>query len=357
MSVCYLIIDRKGIHPGVEQLFGHLKTQSRWCYLAILPDKKCTAFVFSIEKEAYENSSFEAVHSFHSKKALLEALALFLKGKKVFVDEDIVPFKKIEELKAHSIEVYCAQDYRQKIYSLSPLMVKSHQQANNKIEQIMKNFAVWFAKEPLLTEKNIVDWLLEEIEREGMETISHPIVAYKENSALPHYHLEGEGASIEGGGPLLVDLWARLKEPNAIYADRTFLFMVNRKPNLEEREAFLAVLSAQKKAFQSIGAHIKGSFVDRVARGVLVEKGYEENILHRLGHSIDRNLHGLSMHFDSVEEPDERAPVENMVASIEPAVYIPKKFGVRLESNIFMDQKLQPQWTNPLQEDWILLTH
>ncbi|NDD99233.1 M24 family metallopeptidase [bacterium] len=357
MSVCYLIIDHKGIHPGVEQLFSHLKTKSRWCYLAILPDKKCTAFVFSIEKEAYENSSFEAVHSFYSKKALLEALALFLKGKKVFVDEDIVPFKKIEELKALSIDVHSAEVYRQQIYSLSPSMVTSHQQANSNIEQIMKNFAVWFAKEPLLTEKNIVDWLLKEIERRGMETISHPIVAYKENSALPHYHLEGEGASILGEGPLLIDLWARLKEPNAIYADRTFLFMVNREPNLEEKEAFSAVLTAQKKAFQAIGAQSKGSYVDAVARAVLEEKGYKENILHRLGHSIDRSLHGLSMHFDSVEEPDERVPVKNMVASIEPAVYIPKKFGVRLESNIFIDENLQPQWTNPLQEGWILLIH
>lgn len=357
MSSCYLLIDRKGIHPGLPQLFSHLETKSRWCYLVVLPDKKSRAYVFSIEKETYENRGFDSVHAFFTKKELLEELALFLRDKKVFVDLDIVPFKLIEELKAQSMQIHSAEEYRQQIYALSPPMVHTHVEANRKIERIIKDFVDWFARNPFSTEKTVRDWLLKQIEDRGLETFSHPIVAFKENSALPHYHLVEDGATIEGTGPLLIDLWARLKGENTIFADRTFMFMVNRKPDFEEARAFSAVLMAQKKAFASIHPKVKGFAVDRAARDVLIEKGFKEYILHRLGHSIDRSLHGLSMHFDSVEEPDFREPTENMVCSIEPAVYLPKKFGVRLESNIYFDQKLHPHWTNPLQEDWIILTN
>jgi Xaa-Pro aminopeptidase len=134
------------------------------------------------------------------------------------------------------------------------------------------------------------------------------------------------------------------------------MFMVNRKPQKKEIEAFNAVLAAQKNAFDSIQEKVRGFEVDQAARKVLIDRGFRENIFHRTGHSIDRNLHGLSMHFDSIEEPDLRTPEENMVMSIEPAVYLENRFGVRLESNIYLDSQKRPHWTNPLQSEWILLS-
>ena len=355
MSSCYLIVDHKGIHPGVRQLFNDLQTGSRWCVIAIFPNKR-VAFVFSIEQESYKKGHFDEVRSFFTKKELLENLALFLEGQEVYIDFDIIPYKIIEELKNHKIAFKSAETYRQKVFSLTPQMVETHIEANYRIERIIKNFVDWFTFREDLCEKKIVTWLFEQIEKEGMETVSQPIVAFRENSALPHYHMEGMGALIQSEGPLLIDLWARLKEPNAIYADRTFMFMVNRKPQKKEIEAFNAVLAAQKNAFDSIQEKVRGYEVDQAARKVLIDRGFRENIFHRTGHSIDRNLHGLSMHFDSIEEPDLRTPEENMVMSIEPAVYLENRFGVRLESNIYLDSQKRPHWTNPLQNEWILLS-
>ena len=50
-------MDRKNIHPGLEQLFKKLKTGSRWCYILIEPNRKPKAFVSKIEEENYKDST------------------------------------------------------------------------------------------------------------------------------------------------------------------------------------------------------------------------------------------------------------------------------------------------------------
>jgi hypothetical protein len=348
-------VDRKNIHPGLEQLFKKLKTGSRWCYILIEPNRKPKAFVSKIEEENYLESHELDVESFKTKKALLKALVHYVAHAEVFVDYDIVPYKIVSELEALGVRTQSAESYRQRIFCPDPSMVETHIEANIRLEKIIRRFIDWFGTQKGLSESAIVDWLMEQMEKEGLETVHHPIVAFKENSALPHYCHSAKGARIDTSGPLLIDLWGRLKTPHAVFADRTFMFMVGREPNREEVDVLQAVYEAQNRAFGAIRRGIEGQDVDRAARAVLIERGYLDNIYHRVGHSIDRSLHGMSMHFDSVEEPDSRAPVPNLVLSLEPAVYLASKFGVRLESNLVIEESLHPKWTNPRQTDWILL--
>ncbi|MBM3197069.1 MAG: aminopeptidase P family protein [Chlamydiae bacterium] len=355
MRSCYLLVDRKNTHPGLEQLFKKLKTGSRWCYILVEPNRKPKAFVYKIEEENYLASHELDVESFKTKKDLMGALVHYVANAEVFVDYDIVPFKIVSELEALGVKTQSAESYRQKIFCPDPSMVETHIEANLRLEKIIRRFIDWFGTQKEQSESAIVDWLMQQMEKEGLETVHHPIVAFKENSALPHYCHTGKGAPIDTSGPLLIDLWGRLKTPHAVFADRTFMFMVGREPNREEVDVLQAVLEAQKRAFGAIQKGIEGQDVDRAARAVLIERGYLDHIYHRVGHSIDRSLHGMSMHFDSVEEPDSRAPVPNLVLSLEPAVYLEGKFGVRLESNLVVEESFNPKWTNPRQTDWILL--
>ncbi|MEE8175388.1 MAG: M24 family metallopeptidase, partial [Gemmatimonadota bacterium] len=60
------------------------------------------------------------------------------------------------------------------------------------------------------------------------------------------------------------------------------------------------------------------------------------HIQHRLGHGMDRALHGFGPNLDSVETRDERELVPGIGFSVEPGVYLPGRFGVRSEINVYM---------------------
>jgi Xaa-Pro aminopeptidase len=70
---------------------------------------------------------------------------------------------------------------------------------------------------------------------------------------------------------------------------------------------------------------------------VIRAAGYAEYFPHRTGHSIDRDLHGSGPHIDNFETEDARALVPGVGFSIEPGVYLPGRFGMRSEINVYID--------------------
>jgi len=94
--------------------------------------------------------------------------------------------------------------------------------------------------------------------------------------------------------------------------------------------------------------------VDDAARAVVRGAGYGEYFVHRTGHSIDRDLHGSGPHIDNFETADERALVTGVGFSVEPGIYLPGRFGMRSEINVFMDET-GPQVTPPAPQEELLL--
>jgi hypothetical protein len=72
------------------------------------------------------------------------------------------------------------------------------------------------------------------------------------------------------------------------------------------------------------------------ARRILEEAGFGEYIQHRLGHGMDRALHGFGPNLDAVETRDERELLPGIGFSVEPGVYLPGRFGVRSEINVHL---------------------
>jgi Xaa-Pro aminopeptidase len=79
---------------------------------------------------------------------------------------------------------------------------------------------------------------------------------------------------------------------------------------------------------------LRGWQVDRAARAVLESAGYGEQILHRTGHSLGRDVHGNGVHMDDYESHDDRRLLPGTGFTIEPGLYF-STFGVRSEINMF----------------------
>jgi Xaa-Pro aminopeptidase len=194
-----------------------------------------------------------------------------------------------------------------------------------------------------VTEKDVQQLILEYFEKNGCITDFPPIVAAGVNSANPHYFPVGEGALIKKGESVLIDLWCKEKENGSIYADITRVCFVGDHPEPEFKKVFFHVLNAQSKAIAFLRERIEkripvyGYEVDAVARKEIDRAGYGEYFIHRLGHSIDTALHGLGANLDNYETYDEREIIPGTCYSVEPGIYLPGKFGIRLETNVLVE--------------------
>lgn len=182
--------------------------------------------------------------------------------------------------------------------------------------------------------------VLQRIERAGLVTTEPPIVAFGANAANPHYEpLEGRDAQLAAGDVVLLDLWGG-RSLETVFADQTWMgFAGNDVPvevervwsiTRDARDAAIALLRDRLAA----GAEVTGADLDRAARDLISARGYGEYFVHRLGHSIDRDLHGSGPHLDSFETNDTRRLLPGIGFSVEPGIYLPGRFGTRSEVNV-----------------------
>lgn len=184
-----------------------------------------------------------------------------------------------------------------------------------------------------------------------------PNVSFGAHAGDPHYlPRAGQDAVLRSGEAVLVDLWARLPEEGAPYADVTWMGACG-APSPELVRAFGAVIEARDAAFRAIaeayagGRRPEGREIDRVARDLLAERGYgNEAFFHRTGHSLgSRHTHGDAAHLDDFETCERRLLLPGMGVTIEPGVYFPD-FGVRSEIDVLLEED-GPRATTDLQAE------
>jgi Xaa-Pro aminopeptidase len=219
------------------------------------------------------------------------------------------------------------------------------------------------ADEPV-TEYEIQQFMVRRFEEENMTcNDDHPIVSVNANAASPHYQPNAEKFSpIKRGDFLLLDVWAKLKDPGAVYADETWTGFVGEEPTEEHVKIFTIVRDARDAAIEfvreSVGAgrEIKGAEVDDVSRGVIERAGYGEYFTHRTGHSIGEEVHGNGAHIDNLETRDSRRIIPRTCFSIEPGIYLPGNFGVRSEVDVYVGDDGQVEVTGqPIQTELVAI--
>jgi|HubBroStandDraft_6_1064221.scaffolds.fasta_scaffold39657_4 Xaa-Pro dipeptidase len=192
-------------------------------------------------------------------------------------------------------------------------------------------------------ERDVQAEIMRHFAEHDMETYSPPIVAVGPHSGNPHYETgSGEGTLIREGDFVLIDLWAKMKRPRAVYSDLTRVGFVGKTVPEKYTKIFQIVAKARDAAIEKVrsafaaGRPIQGWEVDRTARDVISAAGYADQFAHRTGHSIGQEVHGNGANMDDIETHDTRLILRRTCFSIEPGIYLPE-FGVRLEVDVYVD--------------------
>ena len=106
------------------------------------------------------------------------------------------------------------------------------------------------------------------------------------------------------------------------------------KPSQEMIDVYNVVLEAQMTACENIKAGITGKEADSLARDVIVKAGYGDYFGHSLGHGTGLEIHENPRYAQTWNEPIKAGTI----VSIEPGIYLPKKFGVRIEDLAFVTE-------------------
>ena len=196
-----------------------------------------------------------------------------------------------------------------------------------------------------ITEFELQQFIRKQFLAAGLETDHGPIVAVNANASNPHYEPEsGRSAVIQKGDLLLLDMWAKLDQPNAVYYDITWTGYCGATPPERMLEVFATVAGARDTAIEKVqqaassGADLAGYEVDDACRGFIESRGLGEYFFHRTGHSIGEEVHGNGANMDNYETHDERRVIAGTCFSIEPGVYLPE-FGIRSEVNVYRGEQ------------------
>lgn len=191
-------------------------------------------------------------------------------------------------------------------------------------------------------EHDIAQFILDRFRDRNLATQDGPIVGVNSNSGNPHYAPDpASSAEIRPGDFVLIDLWAKLDKPRAVYYDITWTGFCGDNPPEKIQQVFEIVTRARDAALHAVdsamreGRPLAGWQVDDVTRGVIADAGYGEAFVHRTGHSIGENVHGNGVNIDNLETRDERPIGPRLCFSIEPGIYLPE-FGVRSEIDCYV---------------------
>jgi Xaa-Pro aminopeptidase len=157
--------------------------------------------------------------------------------------------------------------------------------------------------------------------KHGHSQVDFTIVASGPNGANPHH---GAGDRVMADGDTVVLDFGGLRDG---YGSDTTRTVHVGQPSDEVRRVYELVRAAQQAAFEAVRPGVECQEIDRVARRVITEGGYGEYFIHRVGHGI-----GTTTHEPPYLVEGERQPlVPGMCFSIEPGIYLPNRFGVRIE--------------------------
>ncbi|MFE0253832.1 aminopeptidase P family protein [Streptomyces sp. NPDC059010] len=155
----------------------------------------------------------------------------------------------------------------------------------------------------------------------GHAQVDFTIVASGPNGANPHH--EAGHRVIERGDMVVLD-FGGLRDG---YGSDTSRTVHVGEPTDEERRVHDLVREAQEAGFRAVRPGVACQEVDRAARAVIADAGYGEYFIHRTGHGIGVTTHEPPYMIEGEEQP----LVPGMCFSVEPGVYLPGRFGVRIE--------------------------
>lgn len=315
-----------------------------------------------------------AVHSYSSYEELETALSDTLKGSSTIAMEysprNAIPTVSkvdagtIDLIRSLGVTVKSSADILQAYTCVwSPEQFKMHQEAAKvlqmSVEKAWEKIARSIRNHENITEVDVQRLIQQEMMAHQCHADDPPICAVNANSANPHYSPNDQTACvIRKGDFVLIDVWCKKTTLKAVYADITRVAVVADSPTKRQQVIFDVVKAGRDAAINFIkkrlvaGEVLRGWEVDEVCRSTIEKAGYGKYFTHRTGHNIGERDHGDGANIDNFETKDQRLLLPGTCFSIEPGVYLPGEFGVRLEDDVYLDLDGKTMHVTPgLQEE------
>ena len=253
----------------------------------------------------------------------------------------------LEWIRSFGVEIQTSADLAQRMEArLSDAQAAGHQTSAHLVLQAKDYAFAWIGAQlndgKTITEYDVQQEILGQFDAMDLVTDHPPIVAANAKSSDPHYApTAADTQAIKIGDFILIDLWAKQKESDAVFADTTWVAYAGKTVPSQYVEIFEIVKEARDRAVRFIRERwerdepIHGYQVDDCVRGYITEKGYGEFFIHRTGHNIGTVIHGNGVNLDNLETRDRRTLIPGVCFSIEPGIYL-SDFGVRTEIDVFL---------------------
>lgn len=291
-----------------------------------------------LEIEKKEFSAYKKVMMDISENGLLPRISL-------------ADYGSVQYIKSLGIDVISSGDilqefnatYSQRAYALQlkachlTLQIKDEAFAKIKQDVLNNGFA---------DEYEVQQFICSRFHEEGMVYDDPAIVAKGSNASNPHYGpTENVSSKIVKGDVVLIDMWAKMDDPEGVYADITWMGYVGEDVPEEIENRFQVLKVAIDKDIEFLSENlplrrVEGYEVDDVGRNYINSKGYGQYFTHRTGHSIaiDVSPHGPGVNIDNYESHDTREIIDGVTFSLEPGIYAPD-YGMRSETDIYIENR------------------
>jgi Xaa-Pro dipeptidase len=372
----WLLYDFHGSNPiaaRVAGLTGSDKMATRRWYYLIPATGEPRGLVHAIERHNLDGLPGDK-QPYAGRQQLEAGLRTLLKGVKRVAMEyspgNNIPYLSrvdagtVEAIRELGVEVGSSGDLVQRFEAIwSDAVYQTHVAASDKLYKVKdRTFALLrdrlqsgTAVNEFEVQQRMVGWF----DELGL-TREMPNVSAQEHAGNPHYMPPEHGSrAIRPHELVLIDLWAKLRAPGAVFADITWVAFTGASVPDEFARACAAGRDGRDAAVTLVkssvaaGADLRGWQVDRACRDVIDRAGYGELFIHRTGHSLGEEVHGNGVHMDDYETRDDRRLIPGTGFTIEPGIYT-ERFGVRTEINMFVGER-EARVTGALQQEIVPL--
>lgn len=185
--------------------------------------------------------------------------------------------------------------------------------------------AAWAAMKVGMTENDVADVVRASFKEQGATPLFY-IVGAGGNGAFPHHHT-GD-TLLKQGDAVVMDIGGAM---NGYSSDMTRMAVMGDAPE-GYREVHDIVERAVQAAMEAARPGVRAHVVDDAARAVIRDAGYGAYFVHRTGHGMGIEVHETPY----ITAASQTVLEEGMVFSIEPGIYLPGRFGIRLEDIVIL---------------------
>jgi Xaa-Pro aminopeptidase len=372
----WLVYDYQGMNPALADVLETSGFMTRPVFLLVRPEGRPTLLVSAVDRGQVLNPDVGAgvdVRPYVGLADVHRLLGLALAGLRT-VAMEYSPMRELpraSRVDAGTVEL--VRSLGPEVVSSAELLqyatqrwtaegLASHRRAVDAISGIVLDaFAqIGDGLARGVSEHDVHEYIMGRFASAGLVTDHGPVVAANGHASDPHFAPTPEASvRFAPGDWVLIDLWAKEAKAHSVYADITWTAFVGDRVPADRQSVFDVVTGGRDAATEFLagrlasGQNAQGWEVDDVARRFIGDAGFGDYFVHRLGHSLGRQVHAGGVNLDSLETHDTRSFLPRLGFTIEPGVYLPA-FGVRSEIDLYVGPA-GLEITTPVQREVVLI--